>query len=159
MTRLLTFPVLVLCAAALAAQSAPASAHATPAAAAIRGAPRDPLVGTWRFVDVTDWDTDAAPTHPLGEHPCGYLIYTATGQVSAHLGTCDGPADERVYGGYFGTYAADTARHLVTHRIEGGNDPADVGTAVARPYRIRGDTLELGDGRTWRRLLVRVTGP
>ncbi len=157
MTKPTTFPLLVSCAIALAAL--PAAARTQPAARGMASLSRDPLVGTWRFVEVTDWDTDATPTHPLGEHPCGYLIYTATGQVSVHLGTCDGPADERVYGRYFGTYTADTARHLVTHRIEGGRDPADVGTAVARPYRIRGDTLELGDGRTWRRLLVRVTGP
>ena len=119
------------------------------------------LVGTWRFVEITDFDSTGAPIQYYGEKPCGYVIYTATGQVSVHIARCQGPdisAPElaATYNGYFGTYTVNAARGLVTHQVEGGSAPDYIGTPQQRPFKVTGDTLVLGDGRSWKRVLVRV---
>lgn len=59
------------------------------------------------------------------------------------------------YAGYFGTYTVDEARGTVIHHVEGGSLPEYTGTDQVRPIRIDGDRLEIGDGRTWRRILQR----
>jgi hypothetical protein len=48
------------------------------------------------------------------------------------------------------------ARGLVTHQVEGGSAPDYIGTPQQRPFKITGDTLVLGDGQSYKRLLVRV---
>jgi hypothetical protein len=50
----------------------------------------------------------------------------------------------------------NAARGLVTHQVEGGNAPDYIGTPQQRPFKVTGDTLTLGDGRSWKRVLVRV---
>jgi hypothetical protein len=44
--------------------------------------------GPWRFVEITDFDSTGAPIQYYGEKPCGFIIYTATGQVSVHIARC-----------------------------------------------------------------------
>ena len=119
------------------------------------------LVGTWRFIEITDTDSTGAEVHYYGDKPCGYIIYTATGQVSVHIAQCQTaetspPELAATYAGYFGTYTVNEARGLVTHQVEGGSAPDYIGTPQQRPFKITGDTLTLGDGRTWKRVLVRV---
>lgn len=119
------------------------------------------LVGTWRFVEITDFDSTGAPIRYFGDKPCGYIIYTATGQVSVHIAQCPAPGTSppelsATYNGYFGTYTVNEARGLVTHQVEGGSSPDYIGTPQQRPFKITGDTLTLGDGRNWKRVLVRV---
>ena len=119
------------------------------------------LVGTWRFVEITDIDSTGAEVHYYGDKPCGYIIYTATGQVSVHIAQCQTsdlspPELAATYNGYFGTYTVNEARGLVTHLVEGGSAPDYIGTPQQRPFKVTGDTLTLGDGRTWKRVLVRV---
>ena len=131
--------------------SAPGSAQARQTA----------LVGTWRFVEITDVDSTGATIHYLDDKPCGYIIYTVTGHVSVHIARCQTPemsAPElaATYSGYFGTYTVNEARGLVTHQVEGGSAPEYIGTPQRRPFKITGDTLTLGDGQTWKRVLVRV---
>lgn len=120
-----------------------------------------PLVGTWRFVEITDTDSTGAPIHYFGEKPCGFMIYTASGQVSVHISRCPTPdlAPTEVaetYVGYFGTYTVNASRGLVTHQVEGGSAPDYIGTPQQRPFKVSGDTLTMGDGQTWKRVLVRV---
>ena len=120
-----------------------------------------PLVGTWRFVEITDFDSTGAPIQYYGDKPCGFIIYTATGQVSVHIARCPTPdlsAPElaATYNGYFGTYTVNDARGLVTHHVQGGSAPDYIGTPQQRPFKISGDTLILGDGQSWKRVLVRV---
>ena len=122
---------------------------------------QSPLVGTWRFVEITDTDSTGAPIHYFSEKPCGYIIYTMTGQVSVHIARCETPDISppelaATYNGYFGTYTVNEARGLVTHQVEGGSAPEYIGTPQQRPFKVTGDTLILGDGRTWKRVLVRV---
>ena len=119
------------------------------------------IVGTWRFVEITDIDSTGATVHYYGDKPCGYIIYTATGQVSVHIAQCltaetSAPELAATYNGYFGTYTVNEARRLVTHQVEGGSAPDYIGTPQQRPFKIAGDTLTLGDGRSWKRVLVRV---
>jgi hypothetical protein len=50
-----------------------------------------------------------APIHYYGAKPCGFIIYTATGQVSVHIAQCPTPDASpselaATYNGYFGTY-------------------------------------------------------
>ena len=119
------------------------------------------LVGTWRFIEITDFDSTGAPINYFGEKPCGFIIYTSTGQVSVHIARCptadaSPPELAATYNGYFGTYTVNETRGLVTHVVEGGSAPDYIGTPQQRPFKITGDTLLLGDGRNYKRVLVRV---
>ena len=121
------------------------------------------LIGTWRFVELVDWDSTGQASYAFGPHPAGYLIYTETGQVSVHLaGTSPPSLSSAAAAGipqasYFGTFETDSACGTVIHHVEGGTDPGEIGTSQARPFHLVADTLILGDGHTWRRTLVRVT--
>ena len=119
------------------------------------------LVGTWRFIEITDVDSTGATIQYYGDRPCGYIIYTATGQVSVHVARCQTPDMAptelaATYNGYFGTYTVNEARGMVTHQVEGGSAPDYIGTPQQRPFKVTGDTLTLGDGKSWKRVLVRV---
>jgi hypothetical protein len=62
------------------------------------------------------------------------------------------------YIAYFGRYTVDASRQTVTHHVEGSLSPDYVGTDQARPYILRGDTLEIRvteGGWRFRRVLVR----
>ena len=56
---------------------------------------------------------------------------------------------------YFGTYSVDSQRGIVVHHIEAEVGRVYTDTHRERPFRLWGDTLVLGNERTWRRLLVR----
>jgi hypothetical protein len=134
------------------------------------------LVGTWRVVDFADLDKDGTWHRRFGEHPHGYFVYDATGHVhiqimkvpplapfpEAKLGDGKPPTPEHAlaaysaYVAYFGTYTVDAEKRVVTHHVEGGLAPDFTGTDQPRPFEVEGDRLEIGDGRTWRRLLERV---
>jgi Lipocalin-like domain len=57
---------------------------------------------------------------------------------------------------YFGTYTVDEEDPSVTHHVEGSIVPSYTKTDQVRPYVLDGDRLELGDGKTWRRVIERV---
>jgi hypothetical protein len=134
------------------------------------------LVGTWRVVDFVDLDKDGTWHRRFGEHPQGYFFYDATGHVhiqimkvpplapfpEAKLGDGKPPTPEHAlaaysaYVAYFGTYTVDAEMQVVTHHVEGSLAPDFTGTDQPRPFKVEGDRLEIGDGKTWRRLLERV---
>jgi GH24 family phage-related lysozyme (muramidase) len=58
--------------------------------------------------------------------------------------------------GYFGKYEISLETATVIHKVEGGTIPFYIGTNQPRPFRLEGDTLTIGDGKTWRRVLVKV---
>jgi hypothetical protein len=60
------------------------------------------------------------------------------------------------YVAYFGTYSVDAERHVVIHHVEGSLAPDFTDTDQPRPFQVEGDRLEIGDGKTWRRVLERV---
>jgi len=134
------------------------------------------LVGTWRLLDFADLDKDGTWHCRFGEHPRGYFVYDATGHVhiqimkvpplapfpEAQLGDGKPPTPEHAlaaysaYVAYFGTYTVDAGKRVVTHHVEGSLAPDFTGTDQPRPFQLEGDRLEIGDGKTWRRLLERM---
>jgi hypothetical protein len=134
------------------------------------------LIGTWRLLEFADLDKDGKWTYQFGEHPRGYVVYDPTGHVhiqimkmpalprfpEASVANGTSPTAEHAldaydaYVAYFGTYTVDVEQHIVTHHVEGSLAPEYTDTDQPRPYRLTGDRLELGDGKTWRRVLERV---
>ena len=134
------------------------------------------LIGTWRLVEFADLDKQGNWTYQFGEHPRGYFVYDPTGHVHIQIMKVPplapfpeqnwdegkAPTAEHAlaayngYVAYFGTYTVDEARHVVTHHVEGSLSPDYTGTDQPRPYTLQGDRLEIGDGKTWRRVLERV---
>lgn len=60
------------------------------------------------------------------------------------------------YYGAFGTYDVDTAQAMIVFPVEGATRPDFIGTDVRFPYRLAGDSLIIGDEKTWRRIWVRA---
>ena len=54
------------------------------------------------------------------------------------------------------TYTVDPEKRVVTHHVEGSLAPDFTDTHQPRPFKLEGDQLEIGDGKTWRRVLERV---
>jgi hypothetical protein len=124
---------------------------------ALAQAPKD-LVGTWELVSRYDQDSLGVrlPEPSLGSHPTGYLIYDATGHVSAQLmssarageacrvtalADANNLAHVNGYDAYFGRYEVDAARGIVRHHLDGALPQADVGRTLERHFRLTGDTL------------------
>jgi hypothetical protein len=134
------------------------------------------LIGTWRLVEFVDLDKDGKRQYRFGEHPRGYFVYDATGHVhiqimkvpalapfpEAKLDEGKPPTPEHAlsaytaYVAYFGTYTVDAEKRVVTHHVEGSLAPDFTDTDQPRPFKLEGDKLEIGDGKTWRRELERV---
>jgi hypothetical protein len=60
------------------------------------------------------------------------------------------------YDAYFGTYTVDAKKHVVTTHVEGSLQPDYTDTDQPRPFKLRGDRLEISDGKTYRRVMERV---
>jgi hypothetical protein len=120
------------------------------------------IVGTWRIVAFEDYTSAGDTLRALGDSPIGYLMYSATGHMAVQLtaspvhrdGDRVGGAVPAEYVAYFGKFTLTESGRAVVHHIEGGLQPVLDGEA--RPLRLVGDTLILGDARTWRRVFVRV---
>ena len=57
---------------------------------------------------------------------------------------------------YWGTYIVDLAAGVVTHNVLSDLSNGYAGTVQPRPFRLNGDRLVIGDGKTWTRVLERV---
>ena len=134
------------------------------------------LIGTWCLVEFADRDKDGTWHYRFGEHPRGYFVYDATGHVhiqimkvpalapfpEAKLDEGKQPSPEHAleayaaYVAYFGTYTVDAEKRVVTHHVQGSLAPDFTDTDQPRPFRLEGDRLEIGDGKTWRRVRERV---
>jgi Lipocalin-like domain len=127
------------------------------------------LAGTWNLVSAEDIDPSTGKWVPytFGNPPCGYFVYDATGHASIQIMTTppvqlqqpDTPTPAEAlqifnnYIAYFGTYTVDAQN--ITVNVAGAWDPSQVGTAQARPYQLKGDTLIIGDQKTYKRTLKR----
>jgi hypothetical protein len=58
---------------------------------------------------------------------------------------------------YWGTYTVDANAGVVVHRVKSDARNTYTGTDQPRPFKLDGDRLVIGDGRTWTRVLERVT--
>ncbi len=116
------------------------------------------LTGTWRLVSYRLIGAEGETTYPFGETPEGQIIYTATGEMSAHLmypgaepGDLSGlDATEvfarvsRTYIAYYGTYTVDAVASTVTHHVRGSLRQTWVGTDQVREFELIGsDRLSL----------------
>ena len=151
-------------------------APASPNSDSVAAARSLSLVGTWRAADfVIPTASDSAHQHPLGRPPRGYLVYDATGHVffqmakglallpelrgrwqQADSATLHGLMADAV--AYFGEYRVDRTNGRVVHRIEGEIPPNLGTTEVATPFRLNGDTLQLGRDSSVHWLFLRVYG-
>ena len=137
--------------------------------------PAHKLLGTWRIVEVADL-VEGEWRYPYGKHPRGYLVYDATGRMHAQIMKTperdNFPQTDSIHGklptpehaltiysgyvAYFGTYTLDAKKSMVTHHVEGALMPDFIGTEQPRPFKLAGKRLEIGNGRTWRRVFEKV---
>src|SRR4051794_29260157 len=98
---------------------------------------QSPIVGTWELLVFESRDSLRAVSYPLGKRPKGILIHSQDGRVAVQLFDPDRPrfaSDDRATGtdaeiraafngsfAYYGRYSIDSARAIVTHRIEGAS--------------------------------------
>lgn len=141
------------------------------------------LVGTWRLVSFEDV-VNGQTTRPFGEKPLGLFVYTADGHVAIQIANpanpvCIAPSNkfgpgskddlvvpvcnpEQIralldgYIAYWGTYTIDAAAGVVIHHVKSDIGNGYLGTDQRRPFRLEGDRLVIGDGKTWTRVLERV---
>jgi len=133
----------------------------------------NPLVGTWRLIEFSDLDTVTGQWgYRYGKNPKGYFTYTKTNIVNLNISTetplkfsMDSAKNfsinyynmtEHNAVGYFGTYSIDWEKSIVTHHVIGGSLPWYIDTDQPRPFTLIGDTIIIGDKKTWRRVLVRA---
>ena len=134
---------------------------------------KNKLAGTWKLIEFSDFDTVTGIwTYPYGKHPRGYFTYTKTNIVNLNISS-ETPLiisedSAKKYNinlsdfvsnyslGYFGTYSIDFERSIVTHHVTGGCLPWYIDTDQQRPFLLNGDTLIIGDNKTWKRVLVRA---
>ncbi len=141
------------------------------------------LVGTWRLVAFEDIESGQT-VHRFGDKPLGLFVYTADGHVAIQIANPANPAcvapgkklgpgrkdnlpvpacnPEQMqalldgYVAYWGTYTVDVAAGVVIHHVKSDISNGYAGTDQRRPFRLVGDRLEIGDGKTWSRVLERV---
>jgi Lipocalin-like domain len=137
-------------------------------------ADENPVLGTWKlksfFRDVT---ATGERIHQFGEHPSGYLSYSADGRMYAIV-TSDNrirphdanPADEeraklhRTMMAYAGTYTLEDDK--VTHHIAVSWNEAWTGNNEVRFYKLEGSILTIAatpnkspiDGREGRSVVI-----
>jgi len=134
----------------------------------------NPLVGTWKLKSyVREVAATGERYNERGEHPDGYLGYSADGRMYAII-TWDGrikPHDQiptnseraelqRTLVSYAGTYTVDVDK--VIHHVDISWNETWTGTDQVRFYKLEGNTLTItsapnkspADGREGRSILV-----
>jgi hypothetical protein len=119
----------------------------------------NPLVGTWKLKSFVTTTTTGEKSSPFGEHPNGYLSYSADGRMHA-IGTADGrivphevvPTDEerlklhKTMFAYAGTYSVESDK--VIHHVDISWNQAWNGTDQVRFYKLTGKTLTITTARS-----------
>jgi hypothetical protein len=120
------------------------------------------ICGTWILVDRIDRaaNGEVIPEPTLGQDPVGILIYDRAGNVAVQLmkrnrsstagavasdvsGVPNNTGAGNGYDAYFGKYRLDLKAHTITHMLEGGISPSDIGMSVTRTFEIKGGELKL----------------
>ena len=131
------------------------------------------LIGTWKLIEYADLDSTTGQwEYAYGKHPKGFFTYTKTGIVNLNISVDtvlniseDSAKNYNVnllkwlynYSvGYFGTYSVDFAKSILTHHVTGGSLPWYVDTDQPRPFILKGDSLIIGDNKTWKRVLIKT---
>ncbi len=123
-------------------------------------------------------------TRRFGEKPDGLFVYTEDGHVIIQIANpanpnCIAPSKKSGPGrkddlalpvcspdqmrilldgtvAYWGTYSVDAAAGEVIHHVTADLSNGYIATDQRRPFRLSGDRLEIGDGKTWTRVLQRA---
>jgi len=117
----------------------------------------NPLLGTWKLKSYAITAATGERSTPFGEHPTGYLSYTADGRMQV-IGTAGGrvvPGGDDVEDearvslyktmfAYAGTYSVEAGK--VTHHVEVSWNESWNGTDQVRLYEVTGNTLTLTTG-------------
>ena len=130
------------------------------------------LAGTWKLIEYSELNSTGVWEYPFGKNPRGYFTYTKNFILNINISSeeplkiaADSIKNYSVnldnyltnYAlGYFGTYSVDYKNSIVTHHVLGGSIPSYINTDQKRPFSLKGDTLFIGDMKTWRRVLVRA---
>jgi hypothetical protein len=134
----------------------------------------DILVGTWKLLEFSDLDSVTNKwTYSFGEKPRGYFTYTKNGIVNINISSTipfkiSEDSTKNYYPnlddfiwhtgfGYFGHYTVNWKDSTVTHHVEGGTIPYYIDTDQPREFRISNDTLIIGNLKTWKRVLVKIS--
>jgi Lipocalin-like domain len=115
-----------------------------------------PLLGTWKLQSFALTTGTGETSTPFGEHPTGYLSYSADGRMQV-IGTADrrtvtrAPAlsDQqqvalhlmRTMFAYAGTYSVEAGK--VTHHVDVSWNEVWKGIDQVRFYEVNGDTLTI----------------
>lgn len=112
------------------------------------------FIGAWRYVQSVS--SDGLIDTSLGEHPLGYIIYTAEGIMSVQImnpnrksitGNKPTPNESQKnaedFFAYSGHYEINEKTHIVTHHLEMAILPNMVGKNYQRLYRFDGQYLYL----------------
>jgi len=133
----------------------------------------DKLIDTWRLIEFSDFDSATSKwIYRYGKNPKGYFTYTKSGIVNLNISTetplkiSEDSAQnynikllnwvDHFAIGYFGTYTVDFNKSIVTHHVKGGSLPWYIDTDQPREFALKGDTLIIGDSKTWKRVLVKT---
>jgi|RhiMetdeSRZDD1v2_1073273.scaffolds.fasta_scaffold42097_6 Lipocalin-like domain len=121
----------------------------------------DWLVGAWRLVSAEVRYTDRPAERPWGDGAVGLLIYDRSGYMSVQIMRAARPArqprpvpppaalgtiaenEALGYLGYCGRYEVNEAARTITHHVEGGLLPEQVGARLVRGYEHRDGRLVL----------------
>jgi Lipocalin-like domain len=131
------------------------------------------IIGTWRLIEFADLDSATGIwKYPYGKNPKGYFTYTKNNIVNLNISSevplkiSEDSAKKLTINlydyiwqnsfGYFGTYSIDFKKSIITHHVKGGCIPYYIDTDQQRPFILKGDTLIIGDNKTWKRVLVKA---
>lgn len=104
---------------------------------------KNKLIGAWRLLTYEELSVDGSPpTHPLGDRPKGYIIYSADGFMSAFLSSTDEKSKAGAIA-YAGPYSVDEERQVVHQRADLALVPGWTGQTHSRKARLEGDRLIL----------------
>ena len=134
---------------------------------------QDKLVGTWKLVEFADIDSLTGNwKYRYGKNPKGYFTYTKNGIVNLNISSTiplkiSEDSTKKIFPnlyeyidqtalGYFGFYTVDSEKSIITHHVKGGTIPNYIDTDQPRPFMLKGDTLIIGNNKTWKRVLVKA---
>jgi hypothetical protein len=118
----------------------------------------NPLLGSWKLKSYVTTRSTGERSTPFGEHPSGYLSYSADGRMQA-IGTVDGrilprdvaPTDDerailhKTMFAYAGTYSVGP--DTVTHHVDISWNQIWNGTDLVRFYKLTGNILTITTAR------------
>ena len=104
---------------------------------------KEKMTGAWRLLKYEELPVDGSPpTHPLGEHPKGYIIYSPDGFMSAFLVATDDNAEVEPIA-YAGPYRVDEEQQVVRQQSDVSVTRGWAGKTQGRKVRLDGNKLIL----------------